>query len=68
MSKFCCTQVNVSTDDDLGTIYSVSVPIKRVKAVARVPMENDVEVDGITLRWDSDDKSSDPSAQFPYGC
>lgn len=61
-------QVNISTDADLGTIYSVAVPIKRVKPVARAPMAEDVEVDGITLRWDSADPDSDPSDQFPYGC
>ena len=61
-------QVNISTDVDLGTIYSVALPIKRVKPVARVPMEDDVEVDGITLRWDSSDPDSDPSSEFPYGC
>ena len=61
-------QVNISTDVDLGTIYSVALPIKRVKPVARVPMEDDVEVDGITLRWDSDDPDSDPSSEFPFGC
>ena len=31
-------QVNVTTDPDMGTIYSVAVPIKRVKPTARVPM------------------------------
>ncbi len=36
--------MNISTDADLGTIYSVAVPIKRVKPVARVPMADDVEV------------------------
>ncbi|BDA47661.1 probable cell division topological specificity factor at C-terminar half [Coccomyxa sp. Obi] len=61
-------EVNISTDVDLGTIYSVAVPIKRVKPVARVPMDDDVEVDGITLRWDSSDPESDPSSEFPYGC
>lgn len=61
-------QVNISTDADLGTVYSVAVPIKRVKPVARVPMTDDVDVEGITLRWDADDKNSDPSDQFPFGC
>ena len=29
----------------------------------------DVEdVDGITLRWDPEDKESDPSGEFPFGC
>jgi hypothetical protein len=31
-------QVNVTTDPDMGTIYSVAVPIKRVKPTARVPL------------------------------
>ena len=61
-------QVNISTDADLGTVYSVAVPIKRVKPVARVPMSDDIDMDGITLRWDAEDKESDPSDQFPFGC
>lgn len=35
------TQVNVTTDDDLGTIYSVAVPVKRVKATARLGLNED---------------------------
>ena len=37
-------QVNVTTDPDMGTIYSVAVPIKRVKPTARVPMGGEREV------------------------
>jgi hypothetical protein len=42
-------QVNLSMDPELGTIYSVAVPVKRVKPQARVPMEGEEDADGITL-------------------
>ena len=37
-------QVNVTTDEDLGTIYSVAVPVKRVKPTARLGMDEEMEV------------------------
>ena len=37
-------EVNVTTDDDLGTIYSVAVPVKRVKPTARFGLEESLEV------------------------
>lgn len=37
-------EVSVTTDDDLGTIYSVNVPVKRVKATARLGLEENMEV------------------------
>ena len=37
-------QVNVTTDEDLGTIYSVAVPVKRVKPTARLGMDDEMEV------------------------
>lgn len=42
-------QVNLSMDPELGTIYSVAVPVKRVKPQARVPLDGDADPDGITL-------------------
>lgn len=42
-------QVNLSMDPELGTIYSVAVPVKRVKPTARVPLDTDLDTDGITL-------------------
>lgn len=40
-------QVNITTDEDLGTIYSVAVPVKRVKATARLGLNEDsMEVRG----------------------
>lgn len=59
--------VNVTMDSDLGTIYSVAVPVRRVKPVAQVPL-TDIETDGITLTWEPEDENADPSARFPYGC
>ena len=58
--------VNVTMDSDLGTIYSVAVPVRRVKPVAQVPM-SDIETDGITLTWEPEDENADPSVRFPYG-
>ena len=62
-------EVNITTDPDIGTIYSVAVPVRRVKPQARLPSETEaMEADGITLSWDADDKLSDPSERFPFGC
>ena len=36
--------MNVTTDEDLGTIYSVAVPVKRVKPTARLGMDEEMEV------------------------
>ena len=58
--------VNVTMDSDLGTIYSVAVPVRRVKPVAQVPM-SDIEAEGITLTWEPEDENADPSVRFPYG-
>ena len=37
-------EVNVTTDGDLGTIYSVAVPVKRVKASARLDIQERLQV------------------------
>ncbi|GAB4813653.1 hypothetical protein N2152v2_000699 [Parachlorella kessleri] len=60
-------EVNLSVDPELGTIYSVAVPVKRVKPQARVPLDQEADPDGIVLQWDPNDMESDPSGQFPYG-
>lgn len=57
-------EVAVTTDVDLGAIYSVAVPVKRVKPAARVPLNEDGD---ITFHWDPTDEESDPASQFPYG-
>lgn len=59
-------EVNLSTDPDLGTIYSVAVPIKRVKQNAVIPYGD--EEGGILVEYDESNPESDPSSQFPYGC
>jgi hypothetical protein len=65
-------EVNVTMDPDMGTIYSVAVPVKRVKPQARLPTsEGALDVDGITLEWDAGapaDGEGDLSSRFPYGC
>lgn len=62
--------VNVSADGEQGTIYTVSVPVRRVKPQARLSLgEGEVEAaDGVTMEWEKDDPDADPSARFPYGC
>lgn len=62
--------VNVSADGEQGTIYTVSVPVRRVKPQARLSLgEGEVEAaDGVTMEWENDDPDADPSARFPYGC
>eukprot|EP00884_Botryococcus_braunii_P000786 jgi/Botrbrau1/10708/Bobra.357_1s0010.1 len=61
-------EVNVTMDPDMGTIYSVAVPVKRVKPQARVALDGAVmEVDGISLEWEIEG-DADASGRFPYGC
>lgn len=43
-------EVNVTTDADLGTIYSVAVPVKRVRPTARFDIQGQLEV--TSLLWD----------------
>ena len=56
----------MSTDVDMGTIYSVAVPVKRIKPQARVPLGADGVADGVSLAWEAD-PNADASARFPYG-
>ena len=51
--------VNVSTDDGLGTIYSVAVPVRRIKPKA-------VAEGGAGRGWESDPEA-DAADRFPYG-
>lgn len=61
--------VNVSADGEQGTIYTVSVPVRRVKPQARLSLgEGEEAADGVTMEWENDDPDADPSARFPYGC
>jgi hypothetical protein len=51
---------------DLGTIYCVAVPVRRVKPEARTGLAG---IDGVELvEWDPEDRESDPSSRFPMGC
>lgn len=69
-------EVNMSMDPEIGTIYSVAVPVKRVKPQMRPRMSED-PLPGLRVRrisetttdesWDPLDPNSDPSDQFPYG-
>jgi hypothetical protein len=63
-------EVSITTDPQLGTVYSVNIPIRRVKPEARFGnglIEGQV-ADGITLEWDPADWDKDPAARFPMGC
>mmetsp|Transcript_1026 Transcript_1026/g.1877 ORF Transcript_1026/g.1877 Transcript_1026/m.1877 type:complete len:141 (+) Transcript_1026:1110-1532(+) len=46
----CDVDLSVTTDPDMGTIYSVSVPVKRVKT----SFDPDVEVDGMQFTIEDD--------------
>ncbi|KAG2490025.1 hypothetical protein HYH03_011490 [Edaphochlamys debaryana] len=63
-------EVHIDDDPSLGTVYSVAIPVRRVKAEARFS-DGRIETtssDGVTLEWDPADLNSDPSSRFPYGC
>ena len=55
-------------DAELGTIYSVALPVKRVKPLVRLQMAAAAgEGGGGAPAYDPADLDSDPSSQFPYG-
>lgn len=61
-------EVNVTTDPELGTIYSVAVPVKRVKPTARFgDFESQFEGIAEQVEWDEEDPDADPSSRFPFG-
>lgn len=59
--------VNITSDPDVGTVYSVAVPIRRVKPEARLALNAEGEIEDVTFEWNPEDLESDPSARFPYG-
>lgn len=59
--------VNITSDPEVGTVYSVAVPIRRVKPEARLALNADGEIEDVTFEWNPEDLDSDPSARFPYG-
>ncbi|KAF5829444.1 hypothetical protein DUNSADRAFT_16068 [Dunaliella salina] len=62
-------EVSISTEPGLGTVYSVNIPIRRVKAETRFAEDmGDAEHDGVTLEWDPMDRDANPSSRFPQGC
>jgi len=75
-------QVSVTHDQDMGAVYSVSVPVRRVRQEARFALleggdDSLLDADGVSVAWDQgledleeydeDDWESDPSSRFPYG-
>lgn len=62
-------EVAISTSPELGTVYSVNIPIRRVKPDTRLDALPKGQVaDGVTIEWDENDWNADPSARFPMGC
>eukprot|EP00879_Flechtneria_rotunda_P003497 GHRR01003727.1.p1 GENE.GHRR01003727.1~~GHRR01003727.1.p1 ORF type:complete len:218 (+),score=61.59 GHRR01003727.1:265-918(+) len=59
--------VNITTDPDVGTVYSVAVPIRRVKPEARLALNAEGQIEDLTFEWNPDELDSNPSARFPYG-
>lgn len=57
-------EVNMSMDPEVGTIYSVAVPVKRVKPTFRSRSESNSRDPN---EWDPEDPNSDPADQFPWG-
>jgi hypothetical protein len=48
-------------DPEIGTIYSVAVPVRRVKPTMRPSMADD------SALFDPSDPNADPADQFPFG-
>jgi septum formation topological specificity factor MinE len=72
-------EVNVSNDADLGTVYSVAVPVRRVKPTARTMGDGRGDGAGagrgapggaeVAISWEAlaEEADKDPAARFPYG-
>lgn len=60
-------EVSITLEPEVGTVYSVAVPIRRVKPEARMAWQGEGDLEEITFEYDPDDFDSDPSARFPYG-
>eukprot|EP00798_Chlamydomonas_sp_ICE-L_P030599 gene30599-35610_t len=63
-------EVSISNDPEVGTVYSVNIPVRRVKADVRFAdvMQEATSQDGVTLEWHPEEYDSDPSSRFPMGC
>lgn len=62
--------VNVATEPEVGTVYYVAVPVRRVKPESRGAgegAEGAPAPEGVYLEWDPENPESDPSGRFPYG-
>ncbi len=59
----------INNEPGVGTVYSVNIPVRRVKADQRFEgLEGVTDGDVVTLQWDPSDYNSDPSSRFPMGC
>lgn len=62
--------VKMSTDPQLGTVYSVDVPVRRARSELQAEAQGNADrrlVAG-TFEWQENGMESDPSSRFPYGC
>ena len=61
--------VSINVDNDVGTVYCVAVPVRRVKPEARAGLEAGAGLEGVAgVEWDPENHDSDPSSRFPMGC
>jgi septum formation topological specificity factor MinE len=69
-------EIKVSSDQELGTVYSVAVPVRRVKPSARTMGDGrgDTVMPGpggaeVAISWEAlaEEADKDPAARFPYG-
>ena len=60
--------MNVTSDMEMGTIYSVAVPVKRVKPTARIGLEEESDEPSVSsVEWNAEEWDADPAARFPWG-
>eukprot|EP00199_Chlamydomonas_sp_CCMP681_P005674 CAMPEP_0119101730 /NCGR_PEP_ID=MMETSP1180-20130426/703_1 /TAXON_ID=3052 ORGANISM="Chlamydomonas cf sp, Strain CCMP681" /NCGR_SAMPLE_ID=MMETSP1180 /ASSEMBLY_ACC=CAM_ASM_000741 /LENGTH=240 /DNA_ID=CAMNT_0007085897 /DNA_START=37 /DNA_END=759 /DNA_ORIENTATION=- len=64
-------EVTISQEEGLGTVYSVNIPVRRIKAESRFGMEGELSPadlpDGVSMEWDPAGYDVDPSNRFPQG-
>ncbi len=56
-------QVSISNDPALGAVYSVTIPVRRVKAGARLEPGDALDIgadlpEGVSLEWESSSHAS----------
>ena len=59
--------LSVTADDDLGTVYSVSVPVRCVRPEKRGYFVPEGERGDLSFGAEWDDLDKDPASRFPFG-